>query len=289
MNKTQKKILLLSLAVIAVSSLVLSAVFHKPAAPEPVPETETAVPEKKITVAEYYDWSSEQFRENKAVNGDYIGTLRFESGLIDQPIVQGETNDTYLRTDWKTGDYALGGTCFLDYSIRYEKTDEAPEDHNIVIYGHYMYPEYDPSRTEMFTPLHTLRSEDNYETNKYIVLLQEDQVRRYQVADVYLCRLEYDDYYKDYVYTADQQQYYLGNFTPEYLEAYKDTISVSVNDPSLNVDNEGTGYDATFTGVDFDADDSILTLQTCVLNRADLRLIVVAKEIGRMKLTDVFE
>ena len=289
MNKTQKKILLLSLAVIAVSSLVLFAVFHKPAAPEPVPETETAVPEKKITVAEYYDWSSDKFRENKAVNGDYTGTLRFESGLIDQPIVQGETNDTYLRTDWKTGDYALGGTCFLDYSIRYEKTADAPEDHNIVIYGHFMYPEYDPSRTEMFTPLHALRSEDNYEANKYIVLLQEDQVRRYQVADVYLCRLEYDTYYKDYVYTTDQQQYYLGNFTPEYLEAYKDAINVSVNDPSLNIDNEGTGYDAAFTGVDFDADDPILTLQTCVLNRADLRLIIVAKEIGRMKLTDVFE
>lgn len=129
MNKTQKKILLLSVAVIAVSSLVLSAVFHKPAAPEPVPETETAVPEKKITAAEYYDWSSDKFRENKAVN-------------------------------------------------------------------------------------------------------------------------------------------------------------VSVNDPSLNVDNEGTGYDAAFAGVDFDADDPILTLQTCVLNRADLRLIVVAKEISRMKLTD---
>ena len=285
MNKTQKKILLLSLAVIAVAALALAVFFRKPA-PEPAPGGETSKPSKKITVAEYYDWSGEKFRENKAINDDYIGTLRFESGLIDQPIVQGETNDTYLRTDWKTGDYALGGTCFLDYSIRYEKTDNAPEDHNIVIYGHFMYPEYDPSRTEMFTPLHALRSEDNYEANKYIVLLQEDQVRRYQVADVYLCRLEYDTYYKDYVYTTDQQQYYLGNFTPEYLEAYKDAINVSVNDPSLNIDNEGTGYDAAFTGVDFDADDSILTLQTCVLNRADLRLIVVAKEIGRMKLTD---
>ena len=283
MNKTDKKILILSLAVIAVSAVLLLAVFHKPAEPAPAPSEKTPEPVKTITVGEYYDWSEKKFQENEAVNPDYIGTLRFESGLIDQPVVQGATNDTYLRTDWKTGDYALGGTCFLDYRIHYKKDGDTPEDHNTVIYGHYMYPEYDPERNQMFTPLHVLRDKDNYEENKYIALLLEDEVRRYQVASVYLCSLEYDEAYKDYVYTKDEQQYYLENFTPEYLEAYKDAINVSVNDPSLDIDHEGTGYDAEFTGIDFDVDDSILTLQTCVLNRPDLRLIVVAKEIDRLQ------
>ena len=286
MNKTEKKILVLSLAVIAVSALILTVIFRKPETPEPVPGEKTAEPVKSITAGEYYDWSSAKFQENKAINEDYVGTLRFESGLIDQPIVQGETNDTDLRTDWKPGEYALGGTCFLDCNVCLHKEGNTPEDHNTVIYGHYMYPEYDPSHKEMFTPLHTLRDKNNYEENKYIALLGDDEIRRYQVASVYLCRLEFDAAYNDYVYTTDQQQYYLTNFDPAYIEVYKDAINVSVNDPSLNVDNEGTGYDAEFTGLDFSAEDPILTLQTCVLNRPDLRLIVVAKEIGRYKLTD---
>ncbi len=44
-----------------------------------------------------------------------------------------------------------------------------------------------------------------------------------------------------------------------------------------------------FKEADFDADDPNLTLQTCVLNRADLRLIEVAKEVSRTKPADVFQ
>lgn len=186
--------------------------------------------------------------------GDYIGELWFASGLINESVVQGQSNDTYLRTYWKTMEYDSAGSIFMDFR-------NSLQDQNIVIYGHYVYLSKDPSGTKMFTPLRFLSEEENYEENKTFYLLLNGEIREYEICVVYYCPL-----YNDNTETGEDMQYYTTNFTEEYFNTYKAAIL------------KEAFYD---TGVDFDYSDRFVTLQTCVENRDDLREIVLAKEVKR--------
>ena len=42
---------------------------------------------------------------NSVKSDDYVGTISFESGIIDLPFVQGRDNDVYYRTDWESMKY----------------------------------------------------------------------------------------------------------------------------------------------------------------------------------------
>ena len=47
-----------------------------------------------------YDEYTELWKSNKAINEDYLGNIRFESGIIDLPFVKSVDNDDYLRRDF---------------------------------------------------------------------------------------------------------------------------------------------------------------------------------------------
>ena len=120
----------------------------------------------------------------------------------------------------------------------------------------------------MFTPLSKLIDENNYEGNKYVKLYLENEVREYEIAYVYYCQLVFDEYNGEtFYYTEDGYEFYVPNYTEEMFGNYINTIK------------ENAFYD---TGVDIEYKDKILTLQTCVENRDDLREIVVLKEISRI-------
>lgn len=195
-----------------------------------------------------FDWN---FYHNK--NEDFVGYLEFESGLISIPFVQGQTNDTYIRTNWETMNYDEEGSVFLD-------ANNSLSDQNLVIYGHYIYPEYDSSRLHKFTPLEKLLKEENYEANKTVYLYLENEIRTYEVVAVYLCPINKDE-------TTDENlQYYWTKFDSDYFNTtYKQAV--------LNAEE----YD---TGVYFGYEDKFLTLQTCVENHSELREIVLLKEIS---------
>jgi len=272
MKSKNKAILVLSLFIIALSSAVIfyNTRNHEVEVVEATP-TPVSTPTPTAEVVELpTQWSKEEWQEKYQINNDYVADIRFESGLIDLPVVQGETNDTYLRTDWQTMKYDIGGSIFMDSYTVYEDRDDYPEDHNIVIYGHYFYHYLDPEQEKMFTPLHQLIDEENYETNKYVDLLFEDEIRRYEVADVFYTALVQDEN-GEFVYTVDEAQYYLPDFDSAYLQAYQNYIQ------------QQRFYE---TGVEWNENDYILTLQTCVENRDDLRLIVIAKEVGRYEITE---
>ena len=220
---------------------------------ESSPEGDAMDIETMARYKEYADlWDSEH-----EINGDYIGRIRFDSSIIDLPIVQGETNDTYLRTDWQTMEYDVYGSIFLDYR-------NTLDDQNLIIYGHFSYPSMDPERTIMFTPLDKLIDKENYEENSRFSILLRDEIRHYKVVYIYYCPIYTDS--TGFQYTAEDMQYYRTKYTEEYLEQYIKAIS-----------------DAEFysTGESIEATDDIVTLQTCVYDREDLRLIVIAKETGR--------
>lgn len=197
---------------------------------------------------------------NSAINSDYVGTITFESNLINLPFVQGKDNNTYYRTNWETMEHDEEGSIFMDSS-------NTLSDQNIILIGHYVYASYEASGTHMFTPLVKLIDKDNYEANKYVKLYLENEVRRYEIAYVYYCQLnEESSNGETFFYTEDGYEFYYPNYTEEQFETYLSTVKAN------------SFYD---TGVDISYGDKFLTLQTCVENHEELREIVVLKEIDR--------
>ena len=197
---------------------------------------------------------------NSVKSDDYVGTITFESGLIDLPFVQGSDNNTYYRTDWESMKYDEEGSIFLDSS-------NTLDDQNLILIGHYVYASYDASGTHKFTPLAKLIDKENYENNKYVKLYFENEVRRYEIAYVYYCELIEDEYEGEkFSYTNDGFEFYYPNYTEEQFDKYIDTVK------------KNAFYD---TGVSINYNDKLLTLQTCVENHNELREIVLLKEVDR--------
>lgn len=194
---------------------------------------------------------NQDYQKNKKLNDDYVGLLKFDSGIIEEDVVQGKTNDTYLRTNWLTGEYDEEGSIFLD-------SENKLTDQNITIYGHYVYESYDSSKTHKFTPLELLLNEENYNKNKTLSLKLENETRKYIVVAVYLCDLTEE------MSAPDNLAYYTPNFTKDNFEAYKAEIE------------KNQLYD---TGVDYKFNNKFLTLQTCVENHPEQRQIVLCKQI----------
>lgn len=223
--------------------------------PPVVPVEEPVVIDE--TKLEEYAILNKNWDDNDAITHDFRGFIKV-GNLIDLPFVQGKTNDTYLRKDWLTMNYDEEGSIFLDSS-----NDKELNDQNLIIYGHYVYKSYEASGTHKFTPLEKLIDKENYEDNKYITLQLKDEIRTYEIAIVF-----YVDTYVDSAsnvrYPKEGYIYYYPNYSEEYFDTY---ISNAYKDAF---------YD---TGVKVGFDDHILTLQTCVENKDDLREIVVAKLI----------
>lgn len=203
--------------------------------------------------------------KNSLISKDYVGTISFESGLINLPFVQGKDNDTYYRTNWETMKYDEEGSIFLDSS-------NSLDDQNLILIGHYVYDSYDSSGTHMFTPLAKLVDEENYNANKYLKLYLHNEVRRYEVAYVYYCELIEEEYNGEkFSYAEDGFEFYYPNYTREQFDKYISNVS------------DKAFYD---TGVTISYDDKMLTLQTCVKNHDELREVVLLKEIGRTSYSD---
>lgn len=245
----------------------------KPKVEEPVPtptptptSTPTPTPSskeyelKKEKLMELHD----EYETNHEINDEVVGTLYFNSGIIHQPVVYDPTNNKYIRTNWETMEYDPVGSAFMDF-----RNDVKEDDQNTIIYGHYVYESYSKDRTLMFTPIDLFREEKNYEPNKYITFVTEDEVRYYQLAVIFDCPLIVID---DLQYTPEELQYNLIDYEEGYFELYTNNLKQ---------------YEFYDTGVPLEPSDHLLTLQTCVEGREDKRLVAIAKEITRFKYEEV--
>lgn len=259
MYKSTKR--LMAILVVCIVLLMAAVYVLKTSAKIEVSDDKEAVAD--VIIEEETEYSDDYYRSfynsQKDINDDYVGQIFFKSGLMVQPFVQGETNDTYLRTDWTNGKYDVEGSNFMDY-------DNTLDDQNIVIYGHYVFEYLDPTLTHKFTPLERLLDEDNYKDNSIIYLLLEGEIREYEIASVFYAQLVKEG---EYYYTQENQQYYLTSFSDEYFNIYHDSVK------------EVEQYN---TDIDFNSTDKLLTLQTCTRDREDLREIVIAVEKRVYKL-----
>lgn len=193
----------------------------------------------------------QEYRNAKAINDDIRCFLVFQSNLVHQPVVQGETNETYLRTNWETREYDEMGSIFMDYEDIFEQSQ------NTIIYGHYVYESYNADRTLMFTPLEQLKNEDNYLANQYFALVTDTTISYYQISVV-------ADIPTVDGYPPEGLNWLYPNYDAEYLNQFLYNIM------------DYAYYDS---GVTITPDDSFVTLQTCIENEKGNRLIVLAKKI----------
>ena len=70
------------------------------------------------------------FEKLKAINNDVIGWIKIDNTNINYPILQGETDEYYLRKDIYKN-YNFSGSIFVDSKTKADFTD-----YNTVIYGH---------------------------------------------------------------------------------------------------------------------------------------------------------
>ena len=221
---------------------------------------------------------------NKAINGDYLGQIIFDSGLFNLAIVQADDvyqedgtmyefytqdgvpvtdpsgysgNDVYLWTDWKThryDGYAKDGAVFLDYR-------NSLDDQNLILYGHHIARDFDKKGDKEFTPLDLFLNEENLERNSSLKLILENEIREYKVADVFTIDAGNEEQVQilrtDFAYDLS------GNEDPGFLQRYL-----------LLADSwEPYPIDVKLTD-----EDRFLTLITCIQHQPQYREVVLCKE-----------
>lgn len=110
------------------------------------------------------DWSKGMLD----VNPDYKGWLTIYGTQISEPVVQGETNETYLRTNIN-GEHAEAGTLFLD------ETTDLTQDGNLIICGHKM------NDGTMFGTLDKFEDEEFFDNNGTVCWESEKGKEYYQI------------------------------------------------------------------------------------------------------------
>lgn len=197
---------------------------------------------------------------------DFVCQILFESGIIDQPVVQGIDNDYYLRRDFRTDGYTMEGPVFIDSNC------DVVCDSNIVLYGHNAPLSQDPNREILFSSLHLLEDKNNYKENKDIYLIYRNRVDKYVVTNVYDVNIIEDDAGNQFL-EEGEPVYYINNYSEEDFETY------------INEVENKTFYK---TGESISYDDELLTLQTCYEENIN-KLIVLAKKVDTMYFEEVNE
>jgi len=206
---------------------------YKEAAKEYVSEvvTEAAVLVSPIEI---------DFKALNALNDDIVGWIWINDLKINYPLIRGSDNQKYL-TQTYDGTYNKLGSIFMDF-----RNSRELDDPNTVIYGHNMWTD------EMFGVLEKYSELEFYQNHKFIYILQEDMVRKYEVFSAY-----FTDAYGD-------------SYTIEFLN------TKSFNDYLFKMKNQSL----VETNVAVSKEDKIITLSTCKTRGGKTdRFVVHAKQI----------
>lgn len=112
------------------------------------------------------------FEELRALNGDVVGWITVDGTNIDYPVLQGDTNLTYMNKD-VYGKFSLAGSIFLDTRNKADFSDPYS-----LIYGHNM------DEHLMFGDLALFKDKKFFEKNTQATLMIPGESRGYKVAAV---------------------------------------------------------------------------------------------------------
>lgn len=163
--------------------------------------------------------------------------LRFEGTDIDDPVMQAEDNEYYLRLN-EYGEPDVWGCYFMDYEC-------SPSSRNIIIYGHSNGDNIDDLR---FSQLKRLNDEEFAEKHNIIELEINGETRKYQIFSS-----GYANALTDHVIlTADPDRETMQEIIDMALDRSRHDYSLEVS-----------------------ADDDILTLSTCTTDETTRYVVVV--------------
>lgn len=186
--------------------------------------------------------SGPSFDDLLAINPDVCGWVVLDNTKIDYPILQGETNLTYVNLD-VYGNFALAGSIFLD-----NRNDRMFGDAYSLLYGHHM------ANSKMFGDLALYKEEDFFEANRSGMLMTMDGV--YDL-EIYACLLI--SAYEKKIFTPNQ-----------YGQSNLNTLHDFTEQNAMYVDKE------ILTELRQSEGEQILALSTCSYEFEDARTIVLA-------------
>ncbi len=208
----------------------------------------------------YLEWENDLLYNYGDDTTDPYPHLIVRSRIVDDK--QGDVNianSEYMRNDIAHDDRSFGQD-FMDGDNAVDE-NYVPTDQNIIIYGHYVYPEKYGVDFLKFTPLHKLKDRSVYDTYDTFTLTFNHQQRTYQIAHVF-------NYEKSW-FKDRQDSPVATNYSEQELATYMEKIETTYND-------------FLDTGIEIGPDDNFVTLQTCVENDENTLFFVVAKEIDRV-------
>ena len=110
------------------------------------------------------------------LNSDYVGWILWDSDIISEPIVQGETNNAYLRHNFNR-EYDVFGSIFMD-------SNNKLTDDNLMIYGHSLAG--DKAAKQMFSPLQNITNQAFLDANSSFKIYWEDHISSYEIISAML-------------------------------------------------------------------------------------------------------
>ena len=192
------------------------------------------------------DWpfTKEAWTALKEKNDDFAGYLIFDSGIVEEPVMQARYEDQYLSKDFD-GSWNSSGTPFLDPYCTVNSD-------NMTIYGHRVYTD-DHAR---FSPLEKMTDQEVFDQNSSFSFYDENGARHYEIAAVLTVEPE----------EADLFRYSRSEF--ESREEKLDYINLINTCNLINTD------------IALSTSDHFMTLQTC-RKWADTHIVIIAKEVSR--------
>ena len=187
--------------------------------------------------------NKDTWNEMKSKNNDYVGWLLWDNDMISEPIVQGVTNQTYLRTDIY-GSYDIWGTVFLD-------SEAQLSDDNLPIYGHSLAGyKWD---TNKFSQLQNMTTQSFYESASTYKIYWENNISSYRVISACLV----DNSSDEWSYTQSQF------LTEEEKEMWV---------------NQAISHSQITTNYTYTEGDKFTTFQTCYDDYSSIKYVIVGVE-----------
>lgn len=198
-------------------------------------ESETVAPKEEVSDSPI-DWEGMW-----EINEDVYAWITVPGTVIDYPILQHATDNTYYLNYNIDGSYGYPG-CIYTENLNAKDFS----DNNTVIYGHNM------KNGSMFAGLHQYEEKSFFEEHSQVLIYTPDRKYEYTIFASYI----YDDRHLLYSFDFTNEDVYAS-----YLENIK-----NMRDLSANIRSD----------IEIDADDKIITLATCMSNQPDKRLLVQA-------------
>lgn len=197
--------------------------------------------DEETTVSRTYEGCPVDFDAMWKVNQDVYAWITVPGTVIDYPILQHATDNTYYLNYNIDGSYGYPGCIYTENMNSKEFTDN-----NTVIYGHNM------KNGTMFAGLHKFEDASFFNEHTEVVIYTPEKELNYTIFAAYI----YDDRHLLYSFNFAEKEVYAN-----YLTDIQNMRSMNAN----------IREDITVT-----AEDKIVTLVTCMANQPEKRLLVQA-------------